>query len=483
MEFPRRRFDHLSAGALSAVIKTSNSWPNFARNLMGSRCMAVRTLVAGSLAAALGNLLAWNDAFAQQFTVLYSFCSQPNCADGSRPVAGLTRGNLGALYGTTNVGGSSGNGTAFRLMPPATAGNPWTETVLYNFCSLAQCIDGYDPAYPLLTHKGALYGAAPSGGTGRGGTVFKLTPPATAGQSWVETVLYSFCSLSNCADGGVPQGDLIADQNGALFGTTQSGGSSGNGTVFKLTPPAADGNPWTETVLYNFCSLSNCADGAAPRAGLLMDDQGALYGTTQYFGGGLVFKLIPPSMTGGLWAETVLYRFCSVLNCTDGAYPQANLIMDSLGALYGTTISGGIFGANVIGGSPGQGTVFKVTPPSVSGNPWTETVLYRFCSQSYCADGAGPASRLIMDQTGALYGTTVSGGSDGRSGTVFKLTPPSVTDGPWTETVLHSFCSLPNCADGAQPFGDLIAHGGVLYGTASSGPNNGEGGTVFKMTH
>jgi len=447
--------------------------------------MAVRTVAAGVLAAALGNMSHGNEAFAQQFMVLYTFCSQPNCADGSRPVAGLTRGKRGALYGTTNVGGGGGNGTAFKLTPPVSEGDPWTETVLYSFCSLMRCADGYNPAFRLLMRRGALYGTTPYGGANNGGTVFELTRPATAGNSWTETVLHSFCSLSNCADGVDPQGNLIMDGEGALYGVTQyaAGGNRG-GTVFKLTPPTAEGNSWTETVLYNFCSLSSCADGDGPRAGLLIDRQGALYGTAQFGGiqgGGLVFKLTPPSMTGGLWAETVLYRFCSVLNCTDGAYPQASLIMDSRGALYGTTVNGGIFGANVIGGSPGQGTVFKLTPPTVSGNPWTETVLYRFCSRAYCADGAIPASRLVIDQYGALYGTTQSGGNDGLSGTIFKLTPPAVMDGPWTETVLHSFCSLQSCADGAQPNGDLIMHQGVLYGTTNTGPNNG-GGTVFKLT-
>jgi hypothetical protein len=392
--------------------------------LINSRCIAIRSLAAGVLAVALGNVSPGNGAFAQQFAVLYTFCLQPNCADGSRPAAGLTMDRHGDLYGTTNTGGGSNNGTAFKLTRPAAEGNPWTETVLYSFCSLARCIDGYNPAFRLLMNKGAFFGATPYGGTNRGGTVFKLTPPATPG------------------------------------------------------------NPWTETVLYSFCSLSNCADGDGPRAGLLMDHQGALYGTAQFGslqGGGLVFKLTPPSMTGGLWAETVLYSFCSVVNCSDGAYPQANLIMDSHGALYGTTVNGGIFGTTVTGGSPGQGTVFKLTPPSANGNLWTETVLYRFCAQSYCADGAIPVSGLIMDRHGALYGTTQSGGSDGRSGTVFKLTPPAVTDSLWTETVLHSFCSLANCSDGSQPNADLIMHNDALYGTTNTGPNNG-GGTVFKLT-
>ena len=160
-------------------------------------------------------------ASAQQLTVLYSFCAQSNCADGSRPAAGLTMDGRGVLYGTTNVGGGSNKGTVFKLTP--TSGDSrgrWIETVLYSFCTLTQCIDGYFPAFRLLIDgHGALYGTTPLGGTNRGGTVFKLTAPAGDSRQgrWTETVLYSFCAQSNCTDGVGPQGDLIMDQRGAIF--------------------------------------------------------------------------------------------------------------------------------------------------------------------------------------------------------------------------------------------------------------------------
>ena len=424
-----------------------------------------------------------HEAFAQQLTVLYTFCSQQNCTDGSRPAAGLTMDGRGVLYGTTNVGGGSNKGTVFKLTP--TTGDSqqgrWIETVLYSFCSLTQCIDGYFPAFRLLMDgHGALYGTTPLGGTNRGGTVFKLTPPAGDSRQgrWTETVLYSFCALSNCTDGVGPQGDLIMDQRGAIFGATAGGPISSNlgGTVFKLIPPAPSGGLWTETVLYTFCSLSNCVDGAEPRAGLLMDQRWALYGTTQAGDtqrpqGGTVFKLTPPSVKGGPWTETVLYKFCSKTACLDGAAPQANLIMDEQGALFGTTVTGG---------ARDQGTVFKLTPPTVTGGPWTETVLYSFCSMTNCTDGAVPVSGLIMDKHGALFGTTESGGSIGH-GTVFKLIPPTTTQGQWTETVLYRFCSLLTCADGFQPNADLIMDKrGALYGTTNSGGSYGAG-TVFKL--
>ncbi len=439
-------------------------------------------LIAGAAVMVLVGLTVPSDiAFAQQLTVLYSFCSQQNCIDGSRPAAGLTIDGRGVLYGTTNVGGASNNGTVFKLTPTTGIRDRWTETVLYSFCSLSNCTDGYNPAFRLLIdHHGILYGTTPYGGTYRGGTVFKLTPPTGNSRQgrWTETVLYSFCALSNCTDGVDPQGDLIMDQHGALLGATEGGPiNSFGGTVFKLTPPAPGGGPWTETVLYTFCSMANCIDGASPRAGLLMDERGALYGTTQVGDtqrpqGGTVFKLTPPSVKGGAWIETVLYKFCSKTACLDGAAPQANLIMDEQGALIGTTFTGG---------SRNQGTVFKLTPPTVTGGPWTETVLYSFCSMTNCTDGAVPVSGLIMGKHGALFGTTSSGGYLNGGGTVFKLTPPTTAPGQWTETVLYRFCSPSNCADGFQPNADLIMDSrGALYGTTNSGGSNG-GGTVFKL--
>ena len=193
-----------------------------------------------------------------------------------------------------------------------------------------------------------------------------------------------------------------------------------------------------------------------------------------------MFKLTPPLTKIGSWTETVLYDFCSVQGCADGEYPEANLIMDTDGSLVGTTVNGGNVSSVTTGGSPSQGTVFKLAPPAGAATQWTETVLYKFCSQPYCADGSIPASGLTMGRHGVLYGTTQSGGADGGSGTVFKMEPPVKNGGSWTETVVHSFCSLPNCADGSQPNADLIMREDALYGTTGTGPNNA-GGTVFKL--
>jgi uncharacterized repeat protein (TIGR03803 family) len=157
--------------------------------------------------------------------------------------------------------------------------------VLYGFKGGS---DGTDPSAGLIADKqGALYGTTRFGGTGNGGTVFKLTPPAKGQTVWTETVLYRFCSLPNCSDGASPFAGLIADNSGTLYGTTTGGGTGG--TVFKLTPPAKGQTVWTGTVLYGFKGGS---DGTDPYAGLIADKQGALYGTMTGGGtGGTVFKL------------------------------------------------------------------------------------------------------------------------------------------------------------------------------------------------
>ncbi len=409
-------------------------------------------------------------------TVLYRFQGRP---DGVAPSAGLIADKQGALYGTTTGGGTVNNGTVFKLTPPAKGQTVWTETVLYGFKGGSD--GGFSEAGLIADNSGTLYGTTNLGGISNdAGTVFKLTPPAKGQTTWTETLLHRFCSLPNCSDGVSPLATLIADKQGALYGTTQQGGGGigcfggGCGTVFKLTPPAKGQTAWTETVLYGFKGGS---DGTDPAAGLIADKQGALYGTTRFGGtgnGGTVFKLTPPAKGQTVWTETVLYRFCSLPNCSDGASPFAGLIADKQGALYGTTTGGGT-----------GGTVFKLTPPAKGQTAWTETVLYRFCSLPNCSDGASPFAGLIADNSGTLYGTTNLGGISNDAGTVFKLTPPAKGQTTWTETVLHRFCSLPNCSDGTDPYAGLVADKqGALYST-TAGPstNNGlGGGTVFKLT-
>src|ERR1039457_6208053 len=184
-----------------------------------------------------------------------------------------------------------------------------TLTTIHRFCSQSGCPDGLQLVAGLVqATNGDLYGTMSGGATNSAGTIFKITPGGTL------TTLYSFCSQTNCTDGGVPYTGLVQAANGDLYGTTQVGGANDGGTAFKITPSG------TLTTLYSFCSQTNCADGAYPYAGLVQLANGDLYGTT-YSGGnnynGTVFKITP---TGTL---TTLYSFCSQTNCADGAYPYA----------------------------------------------------------------------------------------------------------------------------------------------------------------
>ena len=375
-------------------------------------------------------------AEAQTETVLYSFCAQTGCPDGSNPRADLVMDTAGNLYGTTLYGGTSSVGTVFELSPSG------TETVLHSFA--ASHTDGHYPyAGLLMDTTGNLYGTAQSGGAKGLGTVFKRSPNGT------ETLLYSFCVLAACADGYHPRAGLIMDTKGNLYGTAFDGGAYDAGAVFELSPSG------TETVLHSFCQQTGCPDGYYPQAGLVMDTNGNLYGTTLYngaYGGGTVFKI---SSDG---TATTFYNFCTATGCKNGRYPQAGLILDTNGNLYGTTFGGG---------AHGQGTVFELSPGGA------ETVLHSFCARTGCSDGSHPRADLVMDTAGDLYGTTYYGGTN-SVGTVFKLSPNG------TETVLHSFAA--NGSDGTHPYAGLVMDAmGNLYGTTYSGGANGYG-TVFKVT-
>jgi uncharacterized repeat protein (TIGR03803 family) len=271
-----------------------------------------------------------------------------------------------------------------------------------------------------------------------------------AGGTWTEKVLHSFGSGT---DGKGPLAGVIFDAAGNLYGTTYLGGTSASGTVFELTP--AGGGTWTEKVLWSF---GNGTDGANPQASLIFDAAGNLYGTT-YQGGtaccGTAFELTPAG--GGTSAETTLHAFGGG---TDGVGPQAGLIFDGAGSLYGTTNGGGTYnhgiafelmpagkgtwmekvlhsfgngtdgaapdaGTTFLGGSYGGGTVFRL-------NAQGETLLFSFSG----TDGAGPDAGLIFDGAGNLYGTTYQGGSEGE-GTAFEITnsPP----------VPYQFVTIPPC--------------------------------------
>ncbi len=279
-------------------------------------------------------------------------------------------------------------------------------------------------------------------------------------QSSTSNVIYNF---TGAADGTSPYAGLTIDSSGALYGTTLSGGS-GYGTVFRL---AKSGSSWVFTTLYTFAGGT---DGASPRSKVVLGSDGALYGTTFAGGGtacggrgcGTIFKIRKTCMVCG-WAYTVLYRFTGG---TDGAEPVGDLIFDSAGNLYGTTIQGGKpHGC----GQPGCGTVYKLTH---SGSSWTQSVLYQFQGGT---DAAFPNGGVIFSTSGNLYGTTCCGTSR-NDGAVFELTP---NGGGWSESILYTFQGT---TDGKEPVTGLVFdHSGNLYGSTIFG-GTGLGGTIFKMT-
>ena len=374
---------------------------------------------------------------AQTFSVIHTFTGG---AGGGWPSAGVTiRGN--ALYGTTF--GDYGNcGTVYQLTH---SGSKWLFSTLaalpHNCSPAARVVFGPD---------GHLYGTS-GGGTFGQGTVFKLTPPvgicSTVACYWTITDLHDFAYT----DGADPKGgDLIWDQQGNIYGTTDGGGTYGGGTVYELTP---SGNGYTESVLCNF----PCPDGAFPWAGLVLDNKGNLFGTTGQggYGVGTIFEL--SYVVGVGWTEQVLYSF---QDASDGRYPVAGLIFDSSGNLYGTTN---------LGGSGGAGTVFELSP---SGDAWTFKLLYSFSGPENWA--CGPSATLTMDGTGNLYGTTACGNY--TSGSVFKL---SNTENGWVYTSLHDFTGG---TDGRSPSSNVTFDTeGNLYGTTGQGGTYGRG-VVWMIT-
>ena len=423
-------------------------------------------------------------------TIIMNF--NPNAGvDGAYPGAALMFGQDGSLYSTASGGGCGGAlhcGTLFQLLPPAQGQTSWTFNPVYYFCDDTPppegqpCLQGAWPQAGLVTDSavdssGSFYTTTWIGGTDNFGIVTKITPPAQGQTNWTGTVIYNF---TGGVDGGFPLAALIADQSGALYGTTTLGGLYNNGAVFKLTPPGKGQTNWTETTIWSFAG--GTFDGSYPIAGLIADKTGALYGTTYsggYYASGTAFQLTPPGQGQSDWTETVLWDFLgTTLELADGAFPAGTLLMDANGNLYGTTTAGGYL--------LNDGTVFMLTPPSEGQPYWTETILWSFSG----AKGALPYGGLIMDKNGKLYGTTYSGGHANDKmfgGTIFRLNPPTKKKTSWSETVLYKF---KGGSDGAAPYDSLVPDAqGNLYGTTAYGGGNacqssyGLGcGTVFQLT-
>ncbi len=409
--------------------------------------MRNRTLLLIATLAILSTtlLIVPNHVAAQQETVLHSF-ARSSASLGLNPWAGVIRDKAGNLYGTAMDGGDFDyDGVVFELVRQKDG--TYVEKILNTLSSM---VDGSSPMGNLVFDaSGNLYGTTAAGG----GTAFELTPQEDG--SWDEQLLIAL-SYSGSEFGG-PAAGLALGADGNLYGTTYEDGYSclpGCGSIFELVRPPA-GQAWKFKTLYNFYSNEN---GSYPSGQLVLDSMGNLYGTTQGGGaGGTAFELAFSS--DDTWTYKVIHSFG---DGQDGMYPYGGLVFDDAGNLYGTTNQGG---------TEGRGTVFRLSP--APDGSWTETVLFHFRDRT---GGTYPAyETLALDAAGNLYGTTSSGGTY-NCGTVFKLAPGA--SAPWQETILQNL----DCANGRFPMsGVVLDEAGNLYGTTNSG-GAGDEGTVFEVT-
>ena len=344
----------------------------------------------------------------------------------------------GLMFGAGgNMYGTTSSGGAYNNGTVFRIAPTGVFSTLYSFRGGA---DGSSPqGFLIQDATGLLYGTTAYGGAYGGGTVSRIA--ATS-----KTTLHSFGSGS---DGATPLAGLAFDSAGDLYGTTSAGGTSGNGTVFTLT---RHGLIYSESVLYSFGTGS---DGSVPYAGVTLDSSGNLLGTTSAGGSsgyGTVFELNKANS----WAETIVYNFT---NQNDGAVPYAGLTADGHGNFYGAATEGG---------NQGGGTVFELTP---SGSGWNFTTI-----QSVPGWGiSGTFRNVMLSSSGTLYATTHCDGQD-SAGTVYELVPGS--GGNWSYTLLYSFTGG---SDGLYSFSNLVLFGNRLYGTTNQGGAYGYG-VVFVVT-
>jgi uncharacterized repeat protein (TIGR03803 family) len=395
-------------------------------------------------------------AHAQIFQTLFTFDGN----NGSAPVS-LVQGRDGNFYGVTVHGGGvescndvGGCGTVFRITPQGEL------TVLHVFCMQTGCPDGEWPEGGLaLGRDGNFYGTTFGGGGlscepyGAGcGTFFRITPTGKF------TTLYRFCTQSLCPDGGLPSGGLVLAADGHFYGTTSQLGPYNAGAIFRITAAGQI------TVLYDFCSKANCADGAVPWSGLIQATDGSFYGVTgaggtgsrdgcpdSDLGCGTIFRL------GPFGKVELIYSFCSQPHCTDGADPTVRLTEGIDGSLFGTTQFGGDLTCN----SPyGCGTIF-----SFAANGELTTLQ---TSESSSGIYPGPPGGLAQGTDGNLYGGMGLYGPAGY-GTLFEMTPQGAL------TTLQTF------GDAQGGTGAIIqSTTGVFYGTTGiwNAPTDG---TIFSL--
>jgi uncharacterized repeat protein (TIGR03803 family) len=365
---------------------------------------------------------------------------------GYYPEGALIADSFGNLYGAASRGGLyPPEGTIFEMSPNGSGG--WTYNVIYNCSDTGYC--GQPIGSLVMDSSGNLYGS--DGGFEQ---IYELSPGSGGWTAWL---VYRF---NGTYDGDSP-GPVILDAQGNLYGANSDGGN-GYGFIFELSPSSGGG--WTLTHLHDFAGT----DGSQPFWGLILDSAGNLYGTTpaggtstECTGGcGVVFEL---TNNNGTWTETVLHNFEN----KEGSAPEAPLLMDSKGNLYGTASTGGPFN---------YGTAFKMTPKN---GTWVLNGIHSFTCEN--GDGATPDTALIEDAEGNLYGNTGSGGSnncvDGQPngyGAVYEL---SSQGGHWRETILTDFNGGSD-GIGGQPL--LLGSGNNLYAVATE--NDLGGGIVYELS-
>lgn len=366
-------------------------------------------------------------SIAQTYTMLGAF----DGTNGQSSNAPLVQGVDGNFYGTTMFGGTGGDphslctkscGTVFQVTPSGQI------TSLYSFCSQAACADGAEPFTGLtLSTNRKLYGTTLVGSPG--GTIFEIGPNGKL------TTLYRFCSMTNCADGAGPQSSMVQGIDGSLYGTANGSGAHGGGTVFRITTTG------TFSVLYNFCSQANCADGKFPMGNLTLSPTGDIVGTTSLGGANGLGTVFEVSLAGQL---TTLYSFPKAI--VIGGNVANGVILGTDGSYYGTTFAGG---------KTDEGTVFRLMQSG-------QVRAYSFCSQPACADGDEPTSALVQGTDGNFYGTTQEPATTYK-GNIFQITPAGVF------TSLYDFCSV-SCTDGENPSAGLVqGTDGNFYGVTGAG--------------
>jgi uncharacterized repeat protein (TIGR03803 family) len=390
---------------------------------------------------------------------LYEF--NPGTGDGYQPVAGLIADSKGNLYGTTLLGGSAcgseGCGTVYELVS-GNGGTTWSESILYNFQGVP------DGAYPqgslVFDAKGNLYGTTSGGGSSRAGTVFELSPPTGNGKSWTETVLYNFTTAN---DGYFPV-SLVIDSSGNLYGA-EPGYPNAFGNVFELSP---NGSSWSLNVLYSFQGGAK-HDGTWPVGSVVLSPWGDIYGVTTAGGTGAgcdadgcgtIFQLAPQK--NGPWKEKVTYAFTGE---SDGGVPVGIALNKSTRVWYGATAQGG---------ATNNGTVFQMSP--VTGG-WSESVVYSFGG----ADELSlPQTNVTIDGKGNVYGTTYQSFNGDGIGGVFKLTPPQSQGENWTEATQYEFSG--GSGGGIGPTALVLNNAqSAVIGATEYGGLSSSGGMVFKL--